>query len=340
MKLTFTTSPGSTVEALAENAAETELEDKAPWQLHPLVELPVWPEPWASAGAARARSKSMRECAAERGGCASPSGTCWGIGPVRGGDERVSGRHPRILLMSAETPSVNIGEAFSVFSEEPSWMKKSLIVGLCVLIPIAGPFQLLGYQHRCYDHAKAGHKGMPDSSLGEDIGVGFFDWLKTLGNMFPMMIVILTVFFGCAFGPALLAGGAVGASGSESEEAGALVGIVALMGVVMGYGFLFVAVTFVSILGIDMNRRIYNGETFPMFSPGGTLGAIKRSPGAFVMAWLGMVLAGLVGALGIILCYFGALLTIPLSFAIRTRVMAQWNAVVQANMPAEVEGSY
>ncbi|GDX82105.1 hypothetical protein LBMAG42_39160 [Deltaproteobacteria bacterium] len=237
--------------------------------------------------------------------------------------------------MSAETPSVNIGEAFSIFSEEPSWMKKSAIVGLCVLIPIAGPFQLLGYQHRCYDHAKAGNKGMPDASLGEDIGVGFFDWLKNIGNMFPMVIVIMTVFFGCSFGPALLAGGAQAASGSD--EPNALVGIVALMGVVMGYGFLFVASLFVGIMAIDMNRRIYNGETFPLFSPGATIGAIKRSPGAFVMAWLGMMLAGLVGALGIILCYFGALITIPLSFAIRTKVLAQWDAVVQANMPAEVQ---
>lgn len=237
--------------------------------------------------------------------------------------------------MSAETPSVNIGEALSIFSEEPSWFKKSAIVGLCVLIPIAGPFQLLGYQHRCYDHAKAGYKGMPDSALGEDIGVGFFDWLKIIGNTLPMMIVILTVFFGCAIAPGMVAVGGQAAAGND--DTGGIAAVVMMLGVVVAYAFLFVASIFVGVMSIDMNRRIYNGETFPLFSPGATIGAIKRSPGAFVMAWLGMMLAGLLGALGVIACYFGALITIPLSYAIRTKVLAQWDAVVRANMPAAVD---
>ena len=236
--------------------------------------------------------------------------------------------------MSAEnSPSVNIGDAFAVFSEDPDWVKKVAIVGACMLIPFVGPFQAGGYFHRAFEHAKAGNKGLPEPQLGADIGTGFFDWLKTLGNFLPYALLNVAIGGGC-IGGAVVLGAAAGAAGSDDPGAAGGMGILlGMVGAIFGYGWIILSSLVMGVLSIDVTRRIFSGENFPMFSPGASLGAIKRSPGAFLMTWLGLFLCGLIGGLGIILCYVGALFTLPLSMVLRARILAQWDAVVLANQP-------
>ncbi len=237
--------------------------------------------------------------------------------------------------MSTESPpSVNIGNAFAVFSEDPDWMKKVAIVGACMLIPFVGVFQALGYFHRVFEHARAGEKGLPDPALGADLGTGFFDWLKNLGNLLPVMLLNIMIGGGCILG-CVLVGGAVGAAGGDDSGAAGGIGVLfGMVGAIFGYGWILLSSMFVGVLGIDITRRIFCGENFPIFSPGASLGAIKRSPGAFLMTWLGLFICGLIGGLGVIACYVGVLFTMPLSFVLRARILAQWDAVVAANQPS------
>lgn len=240
--------------------------------------------------------------------------------------------------MQTQPATFNFGAPFALFSEDPDWMKKLGLVGVCVLIPLVGLFQLIGYTRRAYAHARAGEKGLPDPSLGEDIGAGFFDYLKVLANVFPMVLLLMTVIGGCMFGGTMvgtLIAGAGGASGSDDAAgaAGAVGGLVMMVSMLGGYLLIFVAAFFFGILQIDMMRRIFNGETLPLFSPSVTIGAIRRAPVAFLMTWLSLLVAGMVGSSGIILCYVGVLLTLPIGIALRARTLAEWDRVVQATAP-------
>ena len=236
-----------------------------------------------------------------------------------------------------DQPTVSVGTMFDLFSKDERWARKVVIVGACILIPFVGPFQLIGYGKRCYQHLQEGNADLPTPSLGEDIGGGFKVWLLRALNVFPAVLLLVGCAAGCAFGGAA-AGTAVAAAGSGSEGGEAAGGIGALLmmvSMVGGYGMFLLGVLVLGVLSVDLTRRLYNGESFPLFAPGASLGAIRRSPGAFVMTWLGLMLAGVISSLGVILCYVGLLFTAPLGVALSARVLAQWDAVVKANLPAE-----
>ncbi|MSQ03721.1 MAG: DUF4013 domain-containing protein, partial [Myxococcales bacterium] len=222
--------------------------------------------------------------------------------------------------MSVETPaSVSIGDAFAVFSEDPDWMKKVAIVGACRLIPVVGSFQALGYFHRVFEHARQGNKGLPDPALGDNIGVGFFDWLKDIGNLFPVVLLNLAIGVGCILGSFMLGAAAGGAGSDDPGAAGGMGVLFGMVGALFGYGWILLSSLLVGVLAIDLTRRIFCGENFPLLSPGATLGAIKRSPGAFFMTWLGLWICGIIGGIGFALCFVGVLFTMPLSFVLRAR---------------------
>jgi hypothetical protein len=238
-----------------------------------------------------------------------------------------------------DQPSVSIGTMFDLFGNDEAWMRKALTVGACTLIPIVGIFQVLGYGKRVYQHAQAGNKDLPEPSLGEDIGGGFKTWLLMLLNIFPALLILMGCGMGCAFGSAIggtgIAAALGGGDSGDGGAGGALGGMVMLVGVFGSYALILLGALFIGIISIDLTRRIYNDESFPMFSPGASIGAIKRNPGAFLMTWLGMFLARILGAVGVVLCYIGVFLTMPIGMALSARVLAQWDAVVKANQPAD-----
>lgn len=234
-----------------------------------------------------------------------------------------------------DRPTVSLGSMFDLFSADPAWMRKIGTVGACTLIPLVGIFQTLGYGKRCYQHLQAGNADLPEPSLGEDIGAGFKTWLLTFLNIFPAVLLLMGCWAGCSFGAAFGGAGLGAATSGDSGEPGALGGIVVLVGMLGGYAVLLFGALVIGVLSVDLSRRLYNDESFPMFAPGASFGAIKRNPGAFVMTWLGLFIARMIGSMGVILCYVGVLLTLPLGMALSARVLAQWDKVVKATTPAE-----
>jgi hypothetical protein len=140
---------------------------------------------------------------------------------------------------------------------------------------------------------------------------------------------------GCAFGGGGAGVALAAAIGGEDGEGGALGGMVMMVAMLGSYAVLFIGAFLLGILTIDMTRRLYNDESFPLFSPGASIGAIKRNPGAFVMTWIGLFVARLLGSLGVIACYIGILLTMPIGIAMSARILSQWDAVVKASAPPE-----
>ena len=265
----------------------------------------------------------------------------WGIA-FRRPSRQFSGAHgmapisARLLPGSPmDQPTVSLGSMFDLFANDEAWMRKTLTVGACVLIPIVGIFQVLGYARRAYQHMQAGNTDLPEPSLGEDIGGGFKTWLLTLLNIMPAAMLLGGCWAGCAFGSVAVGGGLAAATSGDGGDAGPLGGLVMMAGMLGGYAVLFVGVLLIGVLSVDLTRRLYNDESFPLFSPGASLGAIKRNPGAFLMTWLGLFISRMIGGIGVILCYVGIFLTMPLGMVLSARVLAQWDKVVKANAPAE-----
>ena len=82
---------------------------------------------------------------------------------------------------------VDIGQSFA-FVTKDAWFKKSAMAGLCMLIPVVGPFVLLGWQRRCFECAREGAP-MPDVDFGGDIGRGFSVFIAMFTTILPVVFL-------------------------------------------------------------------------------------------------------------------------------------------------------
>ena len=83
------------------------------------------------------------------------------------------------------------------------------------------------------------------------------------------------------------------------------------------------------ILIPEIQRRGYNGEMGPLFSPGASIRAVKSNPKAYFMTLIGLFVANFLGSLGAFACYIGMFLTLPFGHAMAAHILAQWDAIVQ-----------
>ena len=93
-------------------------------------------------------------------------------------------------------------------------------------------------------------------------------------------------------------------------------------------------VAMVVIMGLqilipEIQRRGYNGEMGPLFSPGASIRAVKSNPKAYFMTLIGLFVANFLGSLGAFACYIGMFLTLPFGHAMAAHILAQWDAIVQ-----------
>ena len=68
---------------------------------------------------------------------------------------------------------MDFGAIIKAPMDDKDWIKKILLMGVFMIIPIVGPFNLLGYVKAVYDNRKAGKTELPDAGLGY-IGAGFW----------------------------------------------------------------------------------------------------------------------------------------------------------------------
>jgi hypothetical protein len=112
-----------------------------------------------------------------------------------------------------------------------------------------------------------------------------------------------------------------------------------LLFTVFGYLVVFAGSLLVLPLLPELLRRGFRGEALPLLRPGPSLAAMRAGGGDAVLAVFGLVLAQMVGGLGLSLCWFGVFLTLPLGLAIAAHVIAQWDARVEALLGPEGAGA-
>ncbi len=218
-------------------------------------------------------------------------------------------------------PEIDLAAALSFATADPDWPRKVAVAGLCVFVPLAGPFVLLGWEKRLMEQALTATE-IPPVEFGPDLIEGLRVSLALLVTMVPAVVVLFAVQC-VGIVPALML------EQIESEGARALLTIATSLLTLVGVGVFTVLIFAFQVLMPDLLRRIFRGELAPSLTLGRTLRAIKRSPTPYLVAFAGMVLANLVGSIGAFACFVGLVVTYPLSLLILAHILAQWDRIAE-----------
>lgn len=215
---------------------------------------------------------------------------------------------------------LDISEALKYPFQDPAWLSKAGVAGLMMLVPIVGPFILLGWKVEVYERVKAGQDGLPDINLGPQLSAGFRVFVGLFSSIFLMVMLIMVLHIGI-----LGAGAAVGyalqaISGSEGG-----------MAIGMGAAYLVVSLVHVFlILGVnglmpEIYRRAFAGDMFALFSPGPSVARLRGRGGLYLLVVVGLIACNLMGAVGMFACYIGMFVSLPLGYAAAAHLVAQWD---------------
>ncbi len=222
-------------------------------------------------------------------------------------------------------PEIDLSAAVTYATADPDWVRKCLVAGVVFCIPFVGPFVLLGWQKRLVEQALTSPE-IPAIDFGADLAEGVRVFMALLITIAPAIVILLAVQC-AAFVPTLVL---APNEGDGTRTAIALVtslltlaGTLAFMVLMLGY----------QVLMPDLLRRIFRGETTPVLSLGRSIDAIRRQPTPYVVAFVGIMLAQIVGSFGVMFCFVGLVLTYPLSLLVLSHVLAQWDRIAGAPDP-------
>jgi hypothetical protein len=216
---------------------------------------------------------------------------------------------------------MNFGLAFSyVFKEKGQWFKKIALPALCSLIPIIGPFILMGWGLKATQNVIEGNEeyALPNLDFGADLGRGFMVFLIELIYNLPAMII---------FG---ISGALFGAGGGMEEATMTVVFILA--------GCLSLLAAVVSILIAFMSlgalaNYAAKGKFSAAFDFKTIFGLLKRSFVSWLLVAVGYILAvSIIAPLGSIVCVIGVVLTNAYATAISSHLLGQ--AYNESALPA------
>lgn len=203
---------------------------------------------------------------------------------------------------------MDIGEIIKAPTQDKDWIKKCLLMGVFMLIPVVGMLNLMGYLKACYEAHKASGP-LPEAGLNY-IGDGwwlFVAMLPAMGLMFVLMILV----------------GILGAVGAQIHRS--LASIVALGGNLI---VMLIGLAFWVLMPAVFYLHIVKGERWASLKIGQMIGLVKANSNSYLMFWLLILIAGFIGGLGQLACGLGMLFTLPFSYAIQGAALAEFEKKV------------
>ncbi len=210
---------------------------------------------------------------------------------------------------------MDFGLPFSFPFQDKDWFKKIAIAGLIFLIPIIGWLYLLGWGLEITRQLIKGEPvSIPDVDFGKFLTRGLKAWVISLVYSIPSMIFQI---------PNALTNVAAQTM-SNDDGSGAVVGGLAVVTICSSILNLIYSLLLVYVLPAVYAVFLNNNEEIGAgFHFGEIFGLIKKAPVAYLLAWLGSMVAGLVSGLGVIACVIGLLITIPYSTLVMTHFYGQ-----------------
>lgn len=204
---------------------------------------------------------------------------------------------------------MDFGKAFSFVFDDDEWLKKLVIGGIILLIPIVD-FAILGWM---LEIGRRVARGDAEVLPGwDDFGTYFVRGLKAfvVALVYVLPIIILEI---C---PATLS-----VMGQNSDTMGTVASIVSLLVscVVFIYSIFLAFVLPAALMRFTMaNDSIGAGLAF-----GEAISMVKDHLNAYLIVFLGSLIAGIVAPLGTIACIVGIIFTYPYALALQGHLYGQ-----------------
>ena len=206
---------------------------------------------------------------------------------------------------------MEFGKAFTYVFEDQEWIKKILIAGLMMLIPLVGQFFLMGWMLETIRRVIM--RDPQPLADWNDFGGLLVKGLKAfvVGLVYSLPIILVSVCGGAGF--AMLGGG-------DAESPSTAAGVVLLC-------FVCLVMIYVILLALIMPAALGNlasdGNVGAAFRFGDVFGLVKAAPGAYILTVVGVFLAGIISNLGGILCFIGIFFTIAYATAVNAHLYGQ-----------------
>ncbi len=208
---------------------------------------------------------------------------------------------------------MDFGLAFSFPFKDPDWFKKIGLVGLVSIIPIVGQLVLIGWAVEITKRVIDGFDNvLPDLDFGDQLGKGFQVFLIGLVYAIPLFILMIPLAVIDSNSTAMISNG--NNTGGYSMMALSL----CCAGVLGLYG-LFIAFVLPAAIG----NFAAKGALGAAFQFSEVIALICKAPVAYLIVFLGTIVAEFVGSLGAIACVIGLIVTISYSYAAVAHLQGQ-----------------
>lgn len=206
-----------------------------------------------------------------------------------------------------------ITDAFIWPVRDPEWLRKIVIIGLILIVPIAGGINGLGWMLAAIDCLHQGEERLPPANFGY-LGRGFRLFIVNLVYIVAVVIVMIAISI-----PILAFSSAQGRGSGNA----ALVALAAVLDVVI-----FSAGTLVSLALYFAMPAIVIATDRGGIAEGLHVAAIYRrmrtSPVNTLIAGLMLIAVGFVTQLGVVLCVIGILFTSAYGLAMQAWVVRSY----------------
>lgn len=234
---------------------------------------------------------------------------------------------PRALsaLGAPSGERVDVGASFRWLFADPDWWKRVGVVGLVAWFPLFGQVVLLGWLARAFEDVREGTSaGVAPVDLGDAFVRGWRP-LVAVGSTYVVLylgLAMVVAVLVLLLGPAAPSEPLSSTGGENPVEA------LVLLPLMVVYLGLLGALLFVLP---EVFRRAMRGELVPLVGAISSVGAITRSPGAYLLTVMVLWVIQFAGSMGMYLFCVGWFFTFPAAMALCTHLLAQWDAVVEHN---------
>lgn len=216
---------------------------------------------------------------------------------------------------------LDIGAIIQQPMKDPEWFKKCALMGLMCLIPIAGALNLSGWMKTIAE------RHLNDSPDKNTLPEANLDYMGTGWKAFVAFLPIVGILFALIFGTVIVAGVLVATGGQGGQQAA--LGIVMLMYV----GIIFLSLFMQAVMPAVYYLHIVDGEPWAGAQFKRMWEVMREGGTQYLLLFVAVLVSGMIGSLGVIACYFGMLVTLPLGQAMMGKAIADYAKIMKPTKP-------
>jgi len=206
---------------------------------------------------------------------------------------------------------MDFAKAFTYVFEDRDWLRKLLLPAVLLIIPILGIIVVMGWLLNITRRVIRGEPNpLIDLEFGRDIADGLKAFVVTFVYSIPSIILSI---------PSSATSWMRTYGGNDPTQNWAMVLLlVCCSGLSLLYG-LFLAVALPAALGNEAaTDNLSAGFRFSE-----VIRLVRSAPGAYLMVLLGVIISGILGSLGVILCVIGVFFTLAYAMAVNGHLYGQ-----------------